>query len=330
MTTRISPRIAVLLTLPPLLWAGNAVVGRLLVGTVPPLALNAMRWSLALVLLLPLGWTVLKHPGEIARRWKHLALLGMLGVGSYNALQYLAVQTSTPLNVTLIAASLPVWMLAFGALLYRESPSRAQLIGAALSLVGVALVISRGRWHTLVHIHFVAGDLYMLLAVVLWALYSWMLARPPADMRGEQRPPWNWAEALLVQILFGTVWAGAGAGVEAWAGAAPIHWSAGVVVALVYVAVGPALIAYRCWGLGVATVGPALAAFFGNLTPVFAAVLSATLLGEWPHWYHAAAFILIAAGIAVSSRRPVAAAPDVAAATTADRAAARPADPHRR
>ena len=328
MTTRISPRIALLLTLPPLLWAGNAVVGRLLVGSVPPLALNALRWSLALILLLPLGWTVLKRPGLIAHRWKHMALLGLLGVGSYNALQYLAVQTSTPLNVTLIAASLPVWMLAFGALMYRESPSRAQLVGAALSLLGVALVISRGSWHTLVHVHFVPGDLYMLLAVVLWALYSWMLARPPADMRGDQRPPWNWAESLLVQVLFGTAWAGAGAGLEAWAGTTPIHWSAGVVAALVYVAVGPALIAYRCWGLGVATVGPALAAFFGNLTPVFTAVLSATLLGEWPQWYHAVAFVLIAAGIVVSAGRQAARAPDAAATT--DLATAQPRDPDRR
>ena len=76
----------------------------------------------------------------------------------------------------------------------------------------------------------------------------------------------------------------------------------GLAWALVYVAVGPSLIAYRCWGLGVAEAGPAMAAFFGNLTPVFAALLSAALLGEWPQWFHGAAFLLIAAGILVSSR----------------------------
>ena len=113
-----------LLTLPPLLWAGNAVVGRALVGSVPPLALNAMRWWIALALLLPLGWRVLRAPRDIASRWKHLALLGLVGVGSYNALQYLAVQTSTPLNVTLIAASVPVWMLLVGRCFYGEHPTR--------------------------------------------------------------------------------------------------------------------------------------------------------------------------------------------------------------
>jgi drug/metabolite transporter (DMT)-like permease len=81
------------------------------------------------------------------------------------------------------------------------------------------------------------------------------------------------------------------------------HWTPWVPAMLLYVAIGPSLIAYRCWGLGVSTVGPAIAAFFGNLTPVFAAVMSAALLGESPQWFHLLAFGLIVAGIWVSSRR---------------------------
>ena len=306
MKAPLTPGIALLLTLPPLLWAGNAVVGRALVGSVPPLALNALRWWLALVLLLPLGWRVWHDRGAIRARWAHLALLGLVGVGSYNALQYLAVQTSTPLNVTLIAASGPLFMLLVGALFYREQPQPRQLAGAALSLAGVALVLSRGRLQVLLDVHLVAGDLYMLVATAAWAVYSWMLARPPESMRDAARPHWNWAEFLFVQMLFGSAWATLAAGGEALVAPAAIHWSAGVVAALVYVAIGPSLIAYRLWGLGVSTVGPALAAFFTNLTPVFAALLSAALLGELPRWYHAGAFALIAAGIAVSSwpRRP--------------------------
>ncbi len=303
MSAALTPRIALALTLAPLLWAGNAVVGRLLVGTVPPLALNAMRWWLALALLAPLGWRVWRRPQDIRARWKHLALLALTGVGSYNALQYLAVQTSTPLNVTLIASSSPVWMLAVGALFYRETPTRRQLAGALLSLAGVLLVISRGSPAALWQVRLVTGDLYMLLAVALWAGYSWMLARPPASMRGAARPAWNWAEFLFAQVGFGALWASVGAGIEASLGAPAIVWSAGVGLALLYVALGPSLLAYRCWGLGVAAVGPAVAAFFANLTPVFAALLSAALLGEVPAWYHAGAFALIAAGIWVSARR---------------------------
>ena len=285
------------------MWAGNAVVGRALVGSVGPLTLNAMRWALALVILLPLGWRVWCRPGQIAARWKHLALLGFLGVGCYNALQYLALQTSTPINITLIASSSPVWMLLFGAWFYGEAVKPRQWAGAALSLLGVALVLSRGSFDTLLHIRLVAGDLYILLAIALWALYSWQLARPPETMRGQARPAWNWAEFLWVQVLFGTLWAGLAAGLEAAWAPVPTAWSAGLLGAWLFVAIGPSLVAFRCWGLGVATVGPAVAAFFSNLTPVFAALLSAALLGELPSWYHGVAFALIVAGIVVSSRR---------------------------
>lgn len=299
----LTPRIALYLTLPPLFWAGNAVVGRLMVGSVPPLALSALRWVLALALLLPFGWRVLREWPAIRARFGYLALIGFLGVGCYNAMQYMALQTSTPINVTLIASSMPLWMLAIGALFYGEHPTQRQLVGAALSLAGVALVLSRGDVHVLLALRLLPGDLLMLLAIALWAWYSWLLARPPAHMIGEARPAWNWAELLVVQVAFGAVWAWAAAGVEAVVAPATIHWSPWVLLALAYVAVGPSVLAYRFWGEGVATVGPAIAAFFNNLTPLFAALMSALWLGEPPHWYHVAAFVLIAAGIVVTSRR---------------------------
>jgi drug/metabolite transporter (DMT)-like permease len=271
-----------------------------MVGSISPLALNALRWSLAALLLLPLAWRLLLQPGLLLQRWRYLALCGFLGMGCYNALQYQALRSSSPLNVTLIAASLPVWMLTLGALVFGVRPRRQQIWGAALSLLGVALVISRGNLQILAQVHFVAGDLLMLLAIFSWAIYSWLLARPPALMRGEARPDWDWAAMLMAQLLFGLVFAGGMAGLEQMAMPQAIQWGPGLALALLYVAVGPSLIAYRCWGLGVASAGPAVAAFFGNLTPVFAALMSAALLGEWPHWYHGAAFALIAAGIGVS------------------------------
>jgi len=296
-------RLGLLLTLPPLLWAGNAVLGRMVVGNISPLSLNALRWALAGLLLLPLSWRLLRNTTALRQRWAYLALTGFLGMGCYNALQYQALRSSTALNVTLIAASLPVWMLAVGALLFGVRPQRRQLLGALLSLAGVALVMARGQPAALAQVQFVSGDLLMLLAIVSWALYSWLLARPPASMRGADSPGWNWAEALMAQLLFGLVFAGGMAGAEQVLGDAPIAWGPGLAFTLLYVAVGPSLIAYRCWGLGVAQAGPAVAAFFGNLTPLFAGLMSAALLGEWPQWYHGAALGLIAAGIWVSARR---------------------------
>lgn len=299
----LTPRLALLLTVAPLLWAGNAVVGRLLVGSVPPLLLNAVRWALAAAILLPLGWRALREPRAIAARWPYLLALGLLGVGTYNAMQYLALVTSTPINVTLIASSMPVWMLVVGAIGFGVRPGRRQAVGAVLSLAGAALVIARGDWSTLARVHFFAGDLYMIVAAIAWAVYSWLLARPPASMRPPARPDWDWAGFLLVQTLFGLVGAGAMAAGEAVLGdAPPVAWGKpAVLAAIAYVAIGPAIVAYRCWGIGVAAGGPTLAAFFSNLTPLFAALLSAALLGEPPRAYHAAAFALIVGGIAVSS-----------------------------
>jgi drug/metabolite transporter (DMT)-like permease len=287
-----------------MLWAGNAVVGRMLVGSLPPVAMNVLRWMLVAVLLAPLAWRVLKDPAAIARRWRHLALIGALGVGSYNALQYLALQTSSPINVTLIGASIPVWMMVVGRLCFGQPLMRRQVVGAMLSVAGVLLVMSQGHWATLAKLRLVPGDLLMLLASLAWALYSWLLAKPPALMRGEARPGWNWAEFLWIQVGFGLMWAGLCAGAEA---AWTPGWQAGwtfdtrTAIGLLFIAIGPSILAYRCWGLGVQAVGPTVAGFFSNLTPVFAALWSTLLLGQGPRWYHPLALILIAAGIVVSS-----------------------------
>lgn len=303
---KITPRLALLLTVPPLMWAGNAVVGRLLAPSVPPLTLNAMRWWAAFAVLLLVGGRLLREARQrelLRERWREMAVLGLLGVGIYNALQYLALQTSTPINVTLIASSTPVWMLLVGGLFYGEKPRPTQWLGAALSFSGVLLVLARGDLSRIGGLRLVTGDVWMLLASISWAFYSWRLARPGPLLREPHRPDWNWAEFLLGQVIFGMVWATAFAVGEQALGAPAVHWSPLLAAALVFLAVGPSMLAYRCWGLGVAAVGPALAGFFSNLTPLFAALFSAALLGQPPQPYHGLAFALIVAGIATSNRR---------------------------
>jgi drug/metabolite transporter (DMT)-like permease len=299
----LTPRTAALLLVPPLLWAGNAIVGRLVHELIPPLTLNFLRWVLAFVLLLPIAHQVLRRNSPLWPHWKHYGLLGLLGVGCYNSLQYLALQTSTPINVTLVASSTPVFMLAMGALFFKQTVRKRQMFGAVLSIIGVMLVLCRGDWHALANVHLVLGDVFVLIATLCWAWYSWLLShtQEPAEVRG------NWAFFLMAQMAFGLVWSGAFTAVE-WAGYtglvdAHIDWGWPLIAALVYVAVGPALLAYRCWGLGVQRVGPNIAGFFANLTPVFAATLSALALGELPQIYHVAAFAMIIGGIVVSSRK---------------------------
>mgnify|MGYP003608851660 FL=1 len=299
MHQRLTPSTIALLTLPPLLWAGNAVVGRLVHDMVPPMALNFIRWLLAFALLLPFAGQVLRRDSPLWPHWRRYALLGLLGVGVYNALQYLALQTSTPINVTLVASSMPVWMLATGWLFFGASVSRRQIASAVLSIAGVLLVLSRGDWNQLLGLRLVPGDVYMLLATISWAFYSWLLARTsePATVRQD------WAAFLMAQMVFGLGWSGSFAAGEWLLSPQTIAWGLPLAAALLYIAIGPAILAYRSWGAGVQRAGPNVAAFFLNLTPLFAALMSAAFLGEPPHWYHAVAFVLIVAGIVVSSRR---------------------------
>lgn len=295
-----TPTAALLLTLPPLMWAGNAVVGRVIADQVSPMTLNLLRWSIAFLLLLPLAAPVLHPSSPLWRSWRRFTALSLLAIGGYNALLYLSLNTSTPINVTLVGSITPVFMLLIGLLFFGKAISLRQWFGAALSIAGVILVLSRGELDVLLQVRLVPGDIYMLLASAGWAYYSWMLVHPTSEP-GSIRT--NWAAFLLAQIVFGLGWSSLFAAGE-WAlglGRFTPGWKVGA--ALLFIAVCPALLAYRAWGAGVTRAGPSAAGFFINLTPLFTAVLSGIFLGDVPHLYHVGAFAMIVGGIVVSSRR---------------------------
>lgn len=299
MNHKLSPSTALLLTVPPVLWAGNAIAGRILRDAVPPMTLNLLRWSLALLIVLPLARAVFAPGSGLWSNWKRFGMLGLLGIGLYNSLQYLALQTSTPINVTLVAASMPVWMMVVGLLFFRMKVHVRHVAGAVLSIAGVLLVLSRGELAVLQSLRMVPGDLYMIAASIAWAFYTWLLMQPgdPQAIRSD------WAAFMFAQVLYGVAWSGLFTAAE-WA-LVPVHIDFGwtLVLGLLYVAIGPAVLALRCWGAGVQRAGPNVAAFFSNLTPLFAALFSSAFLGEAPQLYHAGAFALIVAGILLSSRR---------------------------
>jgi drug/metabolite transporter (DMT)-like permease len=287
------------LSLATFLWAGNAIAGRALVGSISPITLSAVRWGLAVLILLPLGWRVIKPSSALWQNKGRFLVLGFLGVGTYNVLLYLALQTSTAINVTLIGASMPIWMLFIGAVFYQVKPTLLQLLGAIVSLAGVAIVLSRGEPISLLSMQVVMGDLFIMLATILWACYSWMISRPGKSTERQ----WPWAEFLLAQVLIGFMWTMLFEGAEIATGHAFIELNYWTGALILFVAIGPSLIAYRCWGLGVNGAGPTVAAFFANLIPLFTALLSAAILGDPPQIFHGIAFALIVIGILVSSTR---------------------------
>ena len=283
------------------LWAGNAIAGRILVasGAVSPITLSLVRWGLAALLLLPLGWRVFAPSSAFWQNKKRFVWLGLFGVGSYNVLLYLALETSTAINVTLIGASMPIWMLLIGAVFYQTKPGLLQLVGAVVSLLGVAIVLTRGDLSTLLSMQMVLGDLLIMFATITWAIYSWMLSRPGSSTERQ----WPWAQFLMAQVLVGLLWTGFFDTFEIAAGQAYLDLNLWTASLILFVAIGPSLIAYRCWGLGVNGAGPTVAAFFANFIPLFTAIFSAAMLGEPPQLFHGLAFAFIVSGIVISSRK---------------------------
>jgi drug/metabolite transporter (DMT)-like permease len=189
-----------------------------------------------------------------------------------------------------------------GVLFFKQALTVRPLVGVGLSIIGVVVVLAHGDLARLAQVRFVAGDVYMLVATAMWAWYSWLLTRTGDDPPGLRA---DWAAFLMVQVVPGLAWATLFTGAE-WTLTHPpaIQWGGPLVAALAFVAIGPAVLAYRAWGLGVQRVGPGLAGIFSNLTPLFAAVMSAAFLGEQPQLYHFVAFGLIVSGILVATQRP--------------------------
>jgi len=300
------------LTVPPLMWASNAIVGRLSVAggdpLISPLLLNTLRWIVTLLLLAPVvllrpGWAGATGTPAAARAglarahrraWRTYAAFGLLAVAGYNALQYTALRTSSAINVTLIAAGGPLFVLLIGRLFFGAHARRWAWIGATLSLVGVLVVLTGGDAGRLAQLRLVPGDLLMVAATIVWALYSWLLR--------ERRPDVGVLPLLLLQTAWGVALSLPIVGIEWLSGQYVLRLEPLTLGIVVWVALGPSLLAYWCWDRGVAHAGPLLPSFFANLTPLLTALMSAALLGEPPHLFHGLAFLLIVAGIAVSQR----------------------------
>ena len=295
----VSALTAFYLTTAALMWAGNAIVGKILVQSSSPVLLNTIRWGVTALILLPFAWRVFGYTSPLWQSSKRFALLSLLGVGSYNVLLYLALESSTPINVTLIGASMPIWAIVIGALFYKEQPNIKQIIGAVISLIGVTVVIVRGELERLIEIEFVAGDLLMVLATILWGAYSWMLSHP----KESTERTWPWSYFLLAQVGFGFCWSLGFAVTEWQLEYSYFTWSWPTVLMIIYVIIGPSLIAYRCWGLGVSGAGATVATFFTNLIPLFTAILSTLLLQKPPELFQGVAFALILAGIYLSIQK---------------------------
>lgn len=273
-------------------WSGNFVVGRLVGGTIPPVGLAFARWCLAFLVLLPFGWRTLQHDLPELRR--HALLIGVLsitGVAVFNTFVYIGLSMTTAVNGLLLQSAVPLLIVVFSAVLFRDRPSRAQLLGLVVSLVGVWVVVSRGD---LLRGRFVfgTGELWILAAVASYALYTTFL---------RLRPPVHPASLLLITFGFGAL-ALAPFAMGEWMSGYRMPATAGALAAVLYVALIPSIVSFFCWNRGVELLGASHAGQFIHLMPVFGAILAFLVLDEKIYAFHLAGGAMIGAGIVIASR----------------------------
>ncbi|NDP41280.1 MAG: DMT family transporter [Aromatoleum sp.] len=283
-----------LLTLTPLFWAGNWIVGRGLAPDIPPMAMTFFRWFFSLVLLAPFAWPHARREWPIVRRhWKPMLLLGVIGVGTHNALAYLGLNYTTATNGVILNSFIPVMIITLSWIFLRERLTTPQSMGVAVSLAGVLTILSGGSLAALIAFRLNGGDLLVILSMAMWSIYTICLRWRP--------PGLHMLTFLFVLMAVGDLAVLPLFAVE-YAYGRHMVITAQNVAALLAVALFSSVLAYIFWNRGVELVGASVAGLFLHLMPVFGVVLAWIFLDERLAPFHVAGIALILAGIFVTSR----------------------------
>jgi len=283
-----------LLCITALCWAGNAIVGRLAAGHIPPVTLSFLRWTIAFLLILPFAW---KH---LVRDWSAIRgklgimiLVSVTGIGIFNTLQYWSLEYTTALNTLLLQSAGPLIVAIWSLVLLGVRLTIAQAIGVLLSLSGVLVILMHGDLTALSNISFNRGDLIFLAAMTTFGLYSVLTLKRPA-IHGLSFAAFTFGASTLFLIPL-LVW-------ELITRPVMVINTQNLLT-LFYVSVFPSIVAYLCFNRGVQLIGANRAAPFFHVVPVFGSAMAIVFLGEEPHLFHLIGFGLVLTGVYVASRR---------------------------
>ncbi len=285
----------ILLTLAPLFWSGNWLIGRGMHEALPPIGLNFWRWTVALAVLAVIVAPNLRARwGLYAKHWKTLCLLGFLGIVVFQVMIYVGLRHTTVINAVVLNSTMPIFMVITSWLMLKETITVRQAIGGAVSFSGILAIVSRGDWHVLLAIEFNFGDLLILLAMPVWAVYSGILKRAETGLNG--------LETLAGMTLFAVAIMLPAYVVDVAVYGHQMPASFPVTGAVLYVGVVAGVAAFYCWNEGVRGAGPAIAGFMYHLLPAFTTVGAVVVLGEALFIYQVVGIALILAGVYTSTR----------------------------
>lgn len=283
-----------LLILANLFWAGNIVLCRGVAGIVPPIALAYWRWTGAFLVAVGFAWPYLKQDAPILlRHWRMMLLLSATGIATYNTMSYIGLTSTTALNVLLLQSAGPLIIIVWAFALFGERPTLWQSAGVLLSLIGVATIAAHGSLESLLHLTLNRGDVWILVAMVIYGIYAAVFRVRPAAH------PLSFLVATMgigsMMILPFYLWEIAEGG--------RINGGISAYAAMAYIAVFPSFIAYLFFNRGIELIGAGRAGQSWHLMPVFGSILAVLFLGETFYFYHAAGIAMIGGGIALASIR---------------------------
>src|SRR5450631_588093 len=270
-----------LLSITALCWAGNAIVGRLAAGHIPPVTLSFLRWSLAFLVILPFAWKHLaRDRGAIPSHLGTMIFLSVIGISAFNTLQYWSLEHTTALNTLLLQSAGPLFVAVWSLILLGIRLTPAQAAGIAVSLTGVLVILLHGDLTALAAIAFNKGDIIFTVALLIFGLYSVLtLKRPQIHGLSFVAFTFGCGAACLIPFLIWELLT------------RPLmQFNTNNLLMLFYVAVFPSTIAYLCFNRGVQLIGANRAAPFFHMTPLFGAVMAMVFLGERPQLFHVVGF----------------------------------------
>ena len=283
-----------LLALASLCWSGNHIVGRAVADVVPPFGLSTARWLLPAIALLPFAWPHLKRDWpQLKEYWRIMLFYAVVGGAIFSALQYVALRYTSAVNVSVLNSLVPVYILAAGAILFRDPLALHQGAGIAISLGGVLMIITQGDFQTLSALAFNWGDLLVIFNMAVWSIYSSCL---------RLRPRIHWLSFMFVVASISSV---VTLPFYLWEHAAgfPLQATIPTLLAILYVAIFPSVVALTSWNKGVELIGAARSGPFLHLVPLFSTLLAVFLLGEELRSFHIVGFVFILIGVWVAARR---------------------------
>lgn len=282
-----------LLTATALVWGGNAIAGKLAVDHISPFLLTWLRWLVACSILLPFAMPHLKKDWPLIRKnLVFLVALGAAGFGLFNNLMYLALNYTSALNVAIEQASMPLIVFLLNYLLYKTRVTAFQVIGFILTLIGVAVTVTRGNLLSITGQGINVGDALMVLAIMIYGGYSVFLRSKPdihvmsfLAVLGLAAFAATTPLVVYEQVNGSLLWPN----LQGW----------GVVL---YAGIFPSIVSQLFWVIGLEKIGSNRGGLFINLVPIFGAVLAVLILGEAFQLYHAIGMCLVLGGIALAQR----------------------------